>query len=208
MNKSFYKLTISLVLIISALVIILILVVSSFTTIWLHTYKAFTKEKLVAQITVSEQFTDEDGFDTFNIVYRPVDDESALVRLLTNEGGSSGFEEKSEYMFLGDEFEVGGQVIKFNNWVTLLGFDTIYKVTKIEGDFTDVEQARNAPERSIEELNGGVDPQWKYLQENEENLDFLVDTVYGSSASKFILREEKIYRLYITEDGFILDELD
>ncbi|MBN1916017.1 hypothetical protein JW796_03450 [Candidatus Dojkabacteria bacterium] len=210
MNKSFTKLTITLLLIIISLVLLLGLGGSVAAGIWLHTYKVFTKEELVAEIIVGEQMKDENGNEYFEFEYKQVKEKSVLEDIFSKdeEIEQTRFEKAEEYMAYGDQIKVGGEVVKFHNWLIFLGFETIYKISRIEGDYDSVEKARNAPERSVFELNGGTDSYWKGLEKNKGKYNFAVDTVYGSFASKFVQDEERIYGLYITKDGFLLDELD
>jgi hypothetical protein len=98
-------------------------------------------------------------------------------------------------------------MIKWNDWATLIGLDTIYKVSRLKGEYSDIELERDA-ERSVYDLNGGIDSGWKNLQKNESKLSFVVDSVYTSAAKKFIEDEEVTWGLYITEDGFILDRME
>src|SRR5688572_10786147 len=86
MNKSFYRLTISLVLIIVLLLMLFLITTTGFVAIWLHTYKAFTKETLVAEILVSEQKIDDEGLEYFEVEYKPVKEESALDKVIKREG--------------------------------------------------------------------------------------------------------------------------
>ncbi len=204
-----------LIKIIISLVLLLVFVVTCFGAFaiisfasWLHTYKAFTQKTLVAEIEVSEEKKDEAGLNYATIKYKEVNDESALVKILTSKDTKKDFSNEQEFKVYGDSFIVGGQVVKFDDFWYLFNLHSIYKLTRLEGDFIDVELKQNLPsdKRSIYELNGGVDDFWKKLQENEKKYDFLVDTVMGSYASKFFEDTPKSYNLYITEDGFILEQ--
>ncbi len=178
---------------------------------WLHTYKSFTQRRLVAVIEVQPSKTDQSGFEYTNVTYRPVKEESALISVL-NPGNSDEEElgNTQEYKLYGDHFEVGGEIVKFKDFWNLFNLRNIYKVTRLEGDYTDASTAKSLPseKRSVIELNGGTDDYWKRLQRNTQDYGFLIDTVYGSYATKFTQDETQKYGLYITEDGFLLDLLD
>ena len=103
---------------------------------------------------------------------------------------------------------IGGPVVKFENIPTLLGFETVYKVSRIQGSFIDIDQANNIPEGNIRELNGGVDETWTYFEEQSEQLPWLIDTAYFSLAGKTSRNVPVTFGLYITEDGFILDSVE
>ena len=208
MVKKLIKIIISLALILLfVLTCFFVFVIFSFAS-WLHTYKAFTQKNLVATITVSPIQYDEEGLSYANVTYKEVNDESALIKILTSNDEKDGFLEEQEFKVYGDSFEVSGQVVKFDDFWYLFNLKSIYKVTRLEGEFMDIDIEKNLPndKRSIYEINGGVDDFWKKLQKNEDKYDFLVDTVMGSGASKFFEDETKTYNLYITEDGFILEE--
>ncbi len=209
MNK-LIKIIISLVLIlIFVLTCFFAFVLFSFAS-WLHTYKAFTQKNLVAEITVSPVKKDEEGFPYAVVKYKEVKDESALMKILTSKDEEEVLGEEKEFKIYGDSFEIGGQVVKFNDFWYLFNLHSIYKVTRIDGRFMDTEVERNLPKekRSIYDINGGTDDIWKKLQRNESKYDFLVDTVMGSFSSKFFEENEVRYNLYISEDGFILDRID
>lgn len=178
---------------------------------WLHTYRTFTQKELVAVIEVDGMEIDDNGLEYSTIVYKPVKDQSALTRVFSSkESDKVEYEEPEKYKIYGDQVEIGGEFVKFNDFFNLFGIRNIYKVTRLEGDFSDPEIAANLEkgERTVYALNGGTDDYWKYMQENSSRVDFFVDSVYGSYSSKFVTDEKVQYGLYVTEDGFLLDEMD
>ncbi len=193
------------------LLLVLAMVISIGAGLWLHTWNAFTEEKLVAKVKIGELQEDSDGNPYFKATYTPVDNPSALSKFFLGEGATSDNSEmtaeQEQYYLNGDRLMVESEVIIFDNWATWLGFDTVYKMTRIRGEYTDLEKERNA-ERSIYDLNGGIDPVWETLEYNQESMDFLVNSVYGSSASQSARRSEKEWGLYMTEDGLIIKSLD
>ena len=178
---------------------------------WLHTYRAFTQKDLVAVIELEGIQVDEEGYEYTTVKYKPVKDKSALTSIFSSrEFNSDEYDAVQEYKIYGDQVEIGGDFVKFGDHLTLLGIKNIYKVTRLEGDFSNPDKAANLPQgkRSVIGLNGGTDDYWKFLQENTEDMDFVVDSVYGSYSSKFIRGEKTTYGLYVTEDGFILDDIN
>ena len=208
--KKLIKVIISLALTLAfVLICFFVFAVFSFAS-WLHTYRAFTQKTLVAQIEVSPVKKDKEGIPYAIVEYKEVQDESALVKILTSKDKENTFGDTQEFKIYGDSFEVGGQVVKFKDFWYLFNLHSIYKVTRIDGNFNDIQLEKNISndKRSIYELNGGVDDFWKKLQSNESNYDFLIDTVMGSYSSKFFEDQARVYNLYITEDGFLLDKVD
>ncbi len=173
--------------------------------LWLQTYKAFTQEKLVAVVKTTAIKEDDHKNPYFKIVYTPIDEPSALSRIFVknNDKAKEAINERVEYYINGDRFMVESEVVKFQNWATLLGFKTIYKVTRIRGEYTDIDKEKDG-KRSIFDINGGIDPGWETLEYNQESLSGLVESIYGSSASQSARPQEKSWGLYMTEDGLIM----
>ncbi|MBD3280321.1 hypothetical protein GF389_02240 [Candidatus Dojkabacteria bacterium] len=209
--KTFAKVTISLLLIIIFLVTCFAgFVMFSFGS-WLHTYKTFTQKELVAVVEVGALEVDEQGYEYTNVKYKPVKDHSALTKVFSSRNyDDNEYGQEKEYKMYGDYIEVGGQMVKFRDFWNLFNLKNIYKVTRLEGDYIDPTTAKELPaeKRSIEEINGGIDDYWKMFEENDDDFDFLVDSVYGNFSTKFVQQEERTYGLYVTEDGFILDKIE
>lgn len=208
----------NLVKVIISLCLLIVFLIACFVSIsafliggWLHTYKVFTQKKLVAVVEVGEEKVDEDGLEYFDVTYKAVDDKSALI-IMFSPGSKKDkqFAQSQDYTVYGDHIEVGGEIIKFNDFWQLFNLRNIYKVTRLEGDYSDIEKAKSlsGEKRSIFALNGGTDEYWRHLQEREEDYDYLVDSVFGNFSTKFVQDEPREYGLYITEDGFILDSLN
>jgi hypothetical protein len=189
------------------LIILLGSVVTIGTGLWLKTYKAFTKEKLVAVVDAEELQTDDDGNPYFKIKYTPVKTESALTEILVKDDEEAKIEEqvekREEYYIHGDRFVVEAEVINFADWANLLGIETVYKMTRISGQYKDIELEKNA-KRSAYELEGGADPVWETLEYNQEKLSPVVDGVYGSAVIQSARNNEKTWGIYMTEDGLIM----
>jgi hypothetical protein len=198
----------SLVIVILLAVIAVIIGVGS--GIWLQTYKAFTQEKLIATVEAEELKTDADDYPYFKITYTPVDNPSALTKLLVRDSEGSSekeVENSEEYYIHGDRFVIEAEVINFGNLSNLLGFKTIYKVTRIKGDYSDTQTAQNG-RKSIYDVNGGIDPVWETLEYNQEILQPFVDGVYGSAVTQGARRQESKWEIYMTEDGLIMKNAD
>lgn len=63
---------------------------------------------------------------------------------------------ENTYIVNGDEVFIGGDIIAFQSWMNILGFHSGYKLTKLEGMYSDVNLERNSP-HTVEVLNGGDD---------------------------------------------------
>jgi hypothetical protein len=201
--KTIFTLSLVIVFLMTCIVSILTVGVS----MWLHTYKALTKKTLVAEITTSE-LKYEDDIPYFDVTYKQVQQKTAFQRIFSrgNEE-TTHYELTEDYKVYGDRVEVGGEIIKWNDWLNLLGLDTIYKISRLKGNYSDTELEREA-ERSVYDLNGGVDSIWKTLQKNEESFSFLVDSVYSSAGMKFVEDKDVKWGVYVTTDGILIDRLE
>jgi len=209
MKKSL-KIIVSLILTIAFLLLCFgLFIVFSFSA-WLHTYKAFTTKKLVAVVEVGPEQKDAQGYEYTEIKFKQVEQKSALTSIFSSRKDKDNqFTAESSYKVYGDQVDVGGQFVKFRDFWNLLSIKKVYKITRISGEYSDSNKEKNAPndKRTVIDVNGGTDSYWKTFQANQKQYSFLVDTVYGSSASKFAQRETRTFGVYATEDGFLIDEI-
>lgn len=202
--KSLLKTIAVLASVVCILVLCLLITISSAFSIWIHTYKAFTQRHLVAEIIVSQK-QEKNGIPFSEITYKETQSKSAFERIFYRDAMlENTFKEPQNFTIYGDSFEISADTIKWNDWATLLGFDTVYKVTRISGEYRDIDMERTA-KRSVYDLNGGTDSTWLTLEENQEKLSLVVDAIYTSSASTSFQDKEYVWNLYVTEDGLYLD---
>ena len=64
---------------------------------------------------------------------------------------------ETTYVLNGDEVYIGGDIIQYKSWMNLLGFHSGYKLTKIEGMYSDINLEEHA-QHTVQVLNGGDDP--------------------------------------------------
>lgn len=183
--------------IIIALIIGIILLSVVWFRAWLQTYRAFTQKELVAVIETSELKYNGDT-PYFELTYNQVESGS-------NENDPD-VEFSKDFTVQGDRFEVGGEFIRWNNWLTLIGVNPVYKVSRVEGDYSDID-LENTKTHTAFELNGGVDDSWRVLQNNEQTFSWFVDSVFVSFAGKFVEDEQQRWGLYVTEDAYIIDRI-
>ena len=174
--RSLFSLTLSVALLGSA-------AATAFLATSLRNYGTFTDRTLVAHIEC-ERISENPDYDML-LRYTPVDD------------GQEG--EPAHYLLKGDSWEIGGDILKWDSRLALVGLRTVQKVTRIsshgmnEGDEDDGSNYR---------LNGGTDQLWLWLHEYGDRLPF-VEAVYGSAV--FTLpSSEQAFELYIGQDGYSL----
>ena len=159
---------------------------AAFLSTSLRTYGVFTDQALVARIEC-ERITDNPDYQM-------------LLRYTPHEDGQDG--EPAHYLLNGDMWEVGGDILKWDPKLSLLGIHPSQKVTRISSHARGPDQSANSD--SDYELNGGTDTLWLWLHEYGQELPF-VEAVYGSAV--FTLpSSDQAFELYIGQDGVLTKE--
>ena len=150
-------------------------------SLFLRAYHSFTREQLVAVVSFEEsEFSRAD----FVLVYRPV---------VRGEIGRS-----VHYPIRGDQWTIGGDVIKWSSALNLIGLHTMYRLTRIEGRFLDPEDRR----ASIYSLSRSEDSAvWRALHSLAHKLP-LISAVYGNAVYTYPSMNER-FEIYVTTSGFI-----
>src|SRR6266850_4216339 len=125
----------------TALVLILLSVCAALIGANLRTYQRLSFEQPAGEL----QFT-RTGEREFNAV-------------LTYPGG-----ERASFALRGDEWQVDARVLKWHAFANLVGFDTAYRLERISGRYTRVEDERTQ-QRSVYDLHapGRIDP-WELVR--------------------------------------------
>jgi hypothetical protein len=205
--KNLFRIIASLLLIILLLGTCFVVINGLLFGLWLRTYQAFTQKTLVAELTVERTVT-ENSLEKFKVIYTEKAHATALDTFLSGTQQSQQTPVPVEFELYGDQVLVGGPVVKFQNVPVLLGFQTVYKVARLQGSYINTDKANRIPNGNVRDLNGGVDNTWSYFEEQSENMQWLIDTAYFSLAGKSIQSGRVTYGLYITEDGFLLDKIN
>ena len=167
---------------------------------WIHTYRVFTQETIIAEIRVSETKYDGDNNPYIEVYYLPVQGQSGIQGWI---GISDYVEENAELVELpGDAFRVQADFFKWHDFGTFLGLKPMFKVTRVAGDYVDITEY-NSLDHKAEELNGGSDGTWQFFKNNSENYTW-VGTAYTSSAGQNATDKARTFELIATEDGLIL----
>jgi hypothetical protein len=101
----------------------------------------------------------------------------------------------------GDEWQVDARVLKWTGVATVLGLDARYRLERISGRYSDVEQERTAP-RSVYALNDtpAIDL-WALAKAHPDWFPFL-DGLYGS-ATYLPMSAGAQYEVTLTQSGLI-----
>jgi hypothetical protein len=110
-------------------------------TFLIQSYLGLTGNIQVAQVRASNIANSSNGLPMMSIDLT-----------LYNQVGQKASEQT--YLVLGNEWMVQGDIIKFADWLNVVGLHSGYKLTRLEGRYDDPNQERNA-QHTVEVLNGG-----------------------------------------------------
>jgi hypothetical protein len=189
-----------------------------FGAAWLHTYKVFTSQTPVAEITISEQ--KEDALGPYaDVTVRQVKGRSPLSSIFNPyDKSDDDLLNADSYKLYGDYVEIGGPIIKFKDFLTLFNFKTVYKIALLNAAYvSDIELERNRTAEMFSriELNGGF-ASWKSVQEDVQSDNFrgkLIKAVIDSipqidPKGVFVTKQEQVLTLCVTDKGFFFCDRD
>lgn len=149
----------------------------------MRSYHAFTREEPVAEISTHPLHGRNEALVSFSFA-------------------RSG---QTRYLFVkGDQWMIEGDILKWDNWLNMLGLHTRYRLTRLQGRYSVSEEERVGP-RTIYPLGEKEDhPLWRYLYLNGSRLPF-ISSVYGNAVFQS-LKREKIYAIFVSSSGFLVRE--
>ncbi|MBI3354183.1 MAG: hypothetical protein HY034_04775 [Nitrospirae bacterium] len=157
------------------------------TAMHLQAYKAFTHKEMVGVIDARKaKGLDYDIFLRFT----PVDKDKKS--------------EEKIYKIKGDQWSIGGDILKFDDWLNFIGIHTGYKTTRIHGRYLKAED-ESIKQHTAYDINGGTDAIWLYLYENSRRFPF-VKAVYGNSVYAFP-SDDDFYEAYVTTSGYSIEKI-
>ena len=157
------------------------------TAMHLQAYKAFTHKEMVGVIDARK--TKGLDYDIF-LRFTPVDKDKKS--------------EEKIYKIKGDQWSIGGDILKFDDWLNFIGIHTGYKTTRIHGRYLKAED-ENIKQHTAYDINGGTDAIWLYLYENSSKFPF-VKAVYGNSVYAFP-SDDDFYEVYVTTSGYSIEKI-
>ncbi len=110
------------------------------------------------------------------------------------------------YDLEGDEWTVAGDVLRFRPKMTLLGVETVYSITRVEGRWLKADQASTHKATAFDR-SGGTSTGWLalYREGARGPLGWLIAGAHGQAVSQLPDRKA-IFDLYVTPNGFIVDK--
>jgi hypothetical protein len=114
--------------------------------------------------------------------------------------------ERADFALRGDEWQVDARVLKWRAFANLLGFDTAYRLDRISGRYTSVEDERSQL-RTVYPLNGPdrVDL-WELVHRYHSWVPW-VDALYGS-ATYLPMADGARYEIKVSQSGLVARPLN
>ena len=153
--------------------------VIAFAGLNLQTYKQLTRETAVTRIS----FASTDASDSY-------------TAKLTYPGG-----ETAQYPLTGDEWEIGARVIRFQPMANMLGYDSVYKLDRLYGRYTDVARADETNGIALSN-NPGLDV--RELAKAQGRRFGLSADSYGSAVYN-PMADKLVYDVKMTQTGLVVE---
>lgn len=114
------------------------------------------------------------------------------------------FKDKPEESFhlAGDELMIEANVLKWKPWSNILGLKTAYRLDRIKGRYTIIEDEKNKP-MTLFPLTEGQPSDIAEWREQYKPLSFLLDVEHGS-ASFASAERKRTFKLMMTTNGLLL----
>ena len=114
--------------------------------------------------------------------------------------------ERASFVLRGDEWQVDARVLKWHAFANLLGFDAAYRLERISGRYTRVEDERTQP-RTVYDLHapGRIDP-WELVHRYRSWVPWL-DALYGS-ATFLPMADGALYEIKVSQSGLVARPLN
>jgi hypothetical protein len=100
------------------------------------------------------------------------------------------------YLVLGNEWMLQGDIIKFPEWLNIVGLHSGYKLTRLEGRYDDPNQEANN-KHTVVTLNGGDDGFFKNVH-SAGWLSPFVQATYGNAVFQVA---DGTYNIYVSQTG-------
>jgi hypothetical protein len=167
----------------TALILILLSVVAALIAGSLLTYQRLSFEQPAGELQLTRT-----GDREFNA-------------LLTYPSGA-----RANFALRGDEWQIDSQVLKWHAFANLVGFDTVYRLERIGGRYTRVEDERSQP-RSVYSLNTPqlIDP-WDLVHRYHSWVPWM-DALYGS-ATFLPMADGALYEIKVSQSGLVARPLN
>jgi hypothetical protein len=112
----------------------------------------------------------------------------------------------SSFALSGDEWQIDARVLKWHAFANLVGFDAAYRLERISGRYSHLEDERNLP-RTVFDLHapGRIDP-WELVHRYRSWVPWL-DALYGS-ATFLPMADGALYEIKVAQSGLVARPLN
>ena len=105
------------------------------------------------------------------------------------------------YELRGDEWQLDAQILTWHGYANLLGLDSYYRLHRLSGRYTDIEQERKAPHTVHALATEERIDLWSYANEYKDWMN-MVDATYGSAV--FLpMNDAARYSISISRNGLV-----
>jgi hypothetical protein len=114
--------------------------------------------------------------------------------------------EQQKFTVFGDEWQLDARILKWKGYATLVGFDTVYRLDRFSGRYSDLTQEREYP-RSVYDLT--EEPRfdlWRLAREYNKRIPW-VDALYGSAAY-LPMADGADFQVSLTAGGLVVRPLN
>jgi hypothetical protein len=113
---------------------------------------------------------------------------------------------RANFALSGDEWQVDARVLKWHAFANLVGFDAAYRLERISGRYSHVEDERSQP-RTVYDLHtpGRIDP-WAWVHRYRSWVPWM-DALYGS-ATFVPMTDGALYEIKVSQSGLVARPLN
>ena len=114
--------------------------------------------------------------------------------------------ERANFQLRGDEWQVDARVLKWHAFANLVGFDAAYRLERISGRYTRIEDERTEP-RTVYDLHapGSIDP-WELIHSYRSWVPWM-DALYGS-ATFLPMADGALFEIKVSQSGLVARPLN
>lgn len=114
--------------------------------------------------------------------------------------------DRADFALSGDEWQVDARVLKWHAFANLVGFDAAYRLERISGRYSRVEDERTQP-HTVYDLHapGRIDP-WEWVHRYRSWVPWM-DALYGS-ATFLPMADGALYDIKVSQSGLVARPLN
>ena len=171
----------------SVLSLALVMIALLSFTAYIRAFHSFTKQELVAIVEC-----------------RPTELENADFELVLVPVRESIPGEEMIFIMQGDQWAIGGDILKWHSSLNFLGLHTMYRLTRVEGRYETAQEAQNFRASAYSLVKEEQSSFWQTLYKIGEKLP-LVHSAYGNTVYTYPSYRD-FYLVSVTTSGFMIEK--